>query len=91
VRDHRALVRHRCFLRRRTTSVKNKLRWILARYNADIPGLFTAAGQSHLQEVALRTCFEIDRFDKKRYGSFLVDSRRKEPQRWKAGRSIPAT
>jgi hypothetical protein len=39
----------------------------------------------------LRTCFEMDRFDKKRYGSFLVDSRRKEPQRWKAGRSIPAT
>jgi transposase len=32
VREHRALVRHRCFLRRRTTSVKNKLRWILARY-----------------------------------------------------------
>lgn len=53
VREHRALVRHRCFLRRRTTSVKNKLRWILASYNADIPGLFTADGREYLQSVKL--------------------------------------
>ena len=59
VREHRALVRHRCFLRRRTTSVKNKLRWVLASYNADIPGLFSVEGRSHWQRVALRPA---DRF-----------------------------
>lgn len=59
VREHRALVRHRCFLRRRTTSIKNKLRWILASYNADIPGLFTSDGRSHWQSVSLNSA---DRF-----------------------------
>jgi transposase len=53
VREHRTLVRYRHYLQRRTTSVKNKLRHILAAYNADVPHLFTAAGQEHLAAVKL--------------------------------------
>jgi transposase len=53
LREHRTLVRHRCFLKRRTTSVKNKLRWLLSRYNADVRGLFTVEGREHLRSVAL--------------------------------------
>lgn len=41
-RQHRALVRQRYYLRKRTTSVKNRIRRILADYNADFPELFTA-------------------------------------------------
>lgn len=59
LRAHRTLVRHRCFLRRRTTSIKNKLRWILARYNADVRSLFTTAGRNYLAAVPLSTA---DRF-----------------------------
>jgi transposase len=39
-RQHRILVRHRYYLRKRTTSVKNRIRRILSDYNADIPDLF---------------------------------------------------
>ena len=46
VREHRALVRWRYYLQRRLTSVKNKLRHILAAYNADEPHLFTAEGRT---------------------------------------------
>jgi len=53
VREHRALVRYREYLQRRITSVKNKLRHILAKYNADVPHLFTDAGQEHLAAVSL--------------------------------------
>jgi transposase len=53
LREHRTLVRHRCFLKRRTTSLKNKLRWLVTRYNADVPGLFTVQGREHLRSVAL--------------------------------------
>jgi transposase len=52
-REHRVLVRYRHYTQRRITSVKNKLRHILAGYNADVPGLFTAAGQEHLAAVQL--------------------------------------
>ena len=51
VREHRALVRWRNFIQRRITSVKNKLRHILAAYNADVPHLFTAEGRAHLAAV----------------------------------------
>jgi transposase len=53
VREHRTLVRYREYIQRRITSVKNKLRHILARYNADVPHLFTEAGQEHLTAVDL--------------------------------------
>jgi transposase len=53
VREHRRLVRWRNFIQRRITSVKNKLRHILAAYNADVPHLFTAEGREHLTTVKL--------------------------------------
>jgi len=53
VREHRTLVRYREYLQRRITGVKNKLRHILAKYNADVPHLFTDAGQEHLATVGL--------------------------------------
>jgi len=53
VREHRALVRWRNYIQRRLTSVKNKLRHILAAYNADVPHLFTADGREHLATVKL--------------------------------------
>ena len=59
VREHRTLVRWRCFIQRRITSVKNKLRHILAKYNADVPHLFTAEGREHLAAVKLSVA---DRF-----------------------------
>ena len=53
VREHRVLVRWRGYIQRRLTSVKNKLRHILAAYNADVPNLFTAEGLTHLATVPL--------------------------------------
>lgn len=58
-REHRVLVRQRDRIQRRLTSVKNRLRRILANYNADIPGLFTKAGLKHLAAVELSAA---DRF-----------------------------
>jgi len=59
VREHRVLVRFRHYTQRRITSVKNKLRHILAAYNADVRNLFTAAGREHLAGVQLSAA---DRF-----------------------------
>ena len=59
VREQRALVRWRNFIQRRITSVKNKLRHVLAAYNADLPRLFTAEGREHLATVRLSAA---DRF-----------------------------
>jgi transposase len=59
VREHRTLVRWRNFIQRRITSVKNKLRHILAAYNADVPHLFTVEGRAHLAAVTLSAA---DRF-----------------------------
>ncbi len=53
VREHRALVRQRDSLRRRISSVKCRLRNLLAHYNADVRSLFTQDGQRHLAAVAL--------------------------------------
>jgi transposase len=44
VREHRTLVRHRQFLKQSVTGLKNKMRRILANYNADRKDLFTAVG-----------------------------------------------
>ena len=50
VRQHRTLVRYRHKLTRRSTSIKNSIRGILTRYNADRSDLFTRAGwQAALQ------------------------------------------
>jgi transposase len=52
-RQHRALVRHRCFLRRRGATTKVKIRRILADYNADQRGLFSSKGLEYLAKVQL--------------------------------------
>jgi len=40
-RAHRNLVRQRYYLRKRTTSVKNRIRRVLSNYNGDFPDLFS--------------------------------------------------
>jgi transposase len=60
-REHRVLVRHRCYLQRRLTSVRNKVRRILSNYNADHPKLFTAAGLAYLAKARSQLS-EADRF-----------------------------
>jgi len=49
-REHRALVRYRYYVQKRTVSVRNKMRHILANYNADVKELFTAQGLAYLGE-----------------------------------------
>lgn len=46
VREHRSLVRHRCNIQRRITTLKNRARGMLSRYNADRADLFTRQGWS---------------------------------------------
>ena len=58
-RQHRVLVRHRCYLQRRTTSIRNKIRHILGDYNADRADLFTEEGLAYLSAVPLSA---TDRF-----------------------------
>jgi transposase len=58
-RAHRILVRQRCYLSRRLTSVRNKVRRILSDYNADRKDLFSKAGLVYASQVAVR---EADRF-----------------------------
>src|ERR1700722_1484628 len=52
-RQHRVLVRHRCYARRRAASTKVKIRRILADYNADRSDLFRPEGQKYLSKVKL--------------------------------------
>jgi len=59
-RQHRALVRHRKYLRERATAVKCKIRHVLADYNADRRDLFSAGGgEAYLRALKLN---EVDRF-----------------------------
>jgi transposase len=58
-RQHRALVRQRSYLRRGTTSAKNKIRRILSDYNADRKDLFSSEGLQYLAEVKVS---EADRY-----------------------------
>jgi transposase len=53
IRQHRVLTRHRCWLQRRITSLKSKVRNVLGHYNADIPALFTRKGDEYLAAVPL--------------------------------------
>ena len=59
VREHRTLVRLRYYTQRRITSTKNKLRRVLADYNADIRPLFTKKGRRYLAQLAIS---DADRF-----------------------------
>ena len=52
-RQHRVLVRHRCYVRRRAAAAKVKIRRILADYNADRSNLFSIEGQKYLSRVKL--------------------------------------
>jgi transposase len=58
-REHRQLVRQRDRIQRRLTSVKNRIRRMLADYNADRPGLFNAEGLTFLKQARLS---QADRF-----------------------------
>lgn len=53
IRQYRVLVRHRCWLQRRITSLKSKIRNVLGHYNADIAGLFTQKGEQYLAALSL--------------------------------------
>jgi transposase len=54
-RQHRALVRHRQYLRGRMTSIRCKIRHIMADYNADRRNLFSAeCGLAYIKSVGLR-------------------------------------
>lgn len=53
VRQHRTLVRRRCKVQSRITSIKNTIRGILTRYNEDRTNLFSKAGWEGLKKVKL--------------------------------------
>ena len=53
------MVRYRYYLQQRSTSVKNKLRYVLADYNADVRELFTERGREYLTKFPLSN---VDRF-----------------------------
>jgi transposase len=52
-REHRALVRHRQFLMKERTQLRNKIRRILADYNADRRDLFSRRGLEALAAIPL--------------------------------------
>lgn len=58
-REHRGLMRQRHYLRSEITSVKNRMRNLLAHYDADRPDLFGVEGREYAQTVPLS---DADRF-----------------------------
>ena len=58
-RQHRALVRYRHYVQKRTVSVRSKIRRILSNYNADCENLFSEAGLAYLETVEVSAA---DRF-----------------------------
>jgi transposase len=58
-RDHRRLIRYRAYLQGRITSVRCRIRALLADYNANRKDLFTVDGLGSLQKVKLS---DADRF-----------------------------
>ena len=76
-REHRQLVRQRDYLRRRITSVKNKVRHLVGQYNTDVKGLFTLGGQEHLRQVPFSTS---DRFIARQLRSELKEHLRRRSQ-----------
>lgn len=52
VRQHRVLIRRRCKVQSRITSVKNSIRGILTRYNEDRSNLFTVAGRESFEQLS---------------------------------------
>lgn len=60
-RQHRALVRQRCFVKKNLTRVRNKIRRLVSDYNADRRDLFTQEGLKYLGQ-AKKKFSEVDRF-----------------------------
>ena len=62
VRQHRALVRRRCKIQSRITSIKNTIRGVLTRYNADRENLFSIAGRTQAtpSDVLLQDSWVLD-------------------------------
>ncbi len=101
-RQHRSLVRQRYYVRKRISSVKNKIRRILSNYNADRRDLFGAEGLAYLAKVAVSAA---DRFVLKQLvalWSYLEDQRsaldkelqkfaKKAPQAEAEARAVLAT
>ena len=58
-REHRALVRHRQFLQKERTQLRNKIRRVVSDYNADRRDLFSRRGREALAALSLS---ESDRF-----------------------------
>jgi len=52
-REYRVYVRHRYYLQRRITSIRNKIRRLLSNHNLDRSDLFTRRGQAYLESVPL--------------------------------------
>lgn len=59
VREHRRLTRYRHHVQGRITSLKNRIRNILADYNADRPDLFTRKGREYVTDLPVS---DADRF-----------------------------
>lgn len=53
VRQHRSLLRRRCKIQSRITSIKNTMRGMLTRYNADRESLFTVVGREYAAKLDL--------------------------------------
>ncbi len=62
VRQHRALVRRRCKIQSRITSIKNTIRGVLTRYNADRENLFSISGRTQAtpSDVLLQDSWVLD-------------------------------
>lgn len=103
-REHRTLVRHRDRVQRHLTSVKNRLRRILANYNADIPSLFTIQGLQYLAQFPFSSAdrFAVDQITEEllfgrrqlqaaeqRIRQFITDSPMAEQETRELLRSIP--
>jgi transposase len=102
-RQHRALVRHRQYIRGRMTAVRCKLRRILSDYNADRRDVLSAKlGPEYTKQIALS---DADRFvvgqlwaDHEHYakqldelGSMLKEFAKKAPHREKEARAVLKT
>jgi transposase len=101
-RDHRVLVRHRAKIQGRITSVKCRIRNMLARYNADRKNLFTPAGRKYLREYGLskEDRYSIDLMEKeleffeeqfKAINARLKEFAKKAPIREKEARALLKT
>ncbi len=75
-RQHRILVRQRSYVRRRITSVKNKMRRVLSNYNADRKDLFRNEGLVYLATVKVSAAdrFVLDQL--RALWTFLEEQRR---------------